>query len=293
MYMTLLLPTLVVSPRYFRGEIELGVVTQAAIAFGKIMDAASIIVDHLGSFSSMMSEVVRLNDLLESMEQIAGDGKGRKGVCVRGRRRGGGLRGAENAGDAYGRIFISHDLGGQTMLEIRGLRIKTPYMQPLPTVAIGNAGEAGGEGGMGNESHRIRSVQRDLVRDLNLTLRRGSSLLILGPPGCGKSSLLRAVAGLWRTGAGVIRTCTQDRILFLSQKEYAAQGTLRDQLTYALAWGERALSDAEVRACLKASGLEHLTAIGGFDDRIDWGEYKHGARSLSPSHSPLPLSLGF
>ena len=146
---------------------------------------------------------------------------------------------------------------------------------------------------MGNESHRIRSVQRDLVRDLNLTLRRGSSLLILGPPGCGKSSLLRAVAGLWRTGAGVIRTCTQDRILFLSQKEYAAQGTLRDQLTYALAWGERALSDAEVRACLKASGLEHLTAIGGFDDRIDWGEYKHGARSLSPSHSPLPLSLGF
>ena len=61
------MPTLVVSPRYFRGEIELGVVTQAAIAFSRIMDAASIVVDNLGSVSSLNAEIVRLHDLLQAM----------------------------------------------------------------------------------------------------------------------------------------------------------------------------------------------------------------------------------
>ena len=48
------------------------------------------------------------------------------------------------------------------------------------------------------------NAERLLIKELNLTLKPGDGLLITGDSGCGKSSLLRAIAGLWRTGTGVI-----------------------------------------------------------------------------------------
>ena len=42
--------------------------TQAAIAFSRIMDAASIVVDNLGSISALTAEIVRLHDLLKAMK---------------------------------------------------------------------------------------------------------------------------------------------------------------------------------------------------------------------------------
>ena len=47
--------------------------------------------------------------------------------------------------------------------------------------------------------------ERLLVKELSLTLKPGDGLLITGDSGCGKSSLLRAIAGLWQSGTGVIR----------------------------------------------------------------------------------------
>ncbi|HEZ5575502.1 TPA: ATP-binding cassette domain-containing protein [Neisseria meningitidis] len=72
-----------------------------------------------------------------------------------------------------------------------------------------------------------------LLSGINIKLKSGDSLLIRGPSGCGRTSLLRALAGLWPFGSSgkVSRPPHQD-ILFLPQRPYTAQGSLRDAVCY-------------------------------------------------------------
>ena len=69
------------------------------------------------------------------------------------------------------------------------------------------------------------------IKNLNLHLPQGSSLLIKGPSGSGKTTLLRTIAGLWAYSEGTVR-CPQHDVLFLSQKPYLPQGRLIDALFY-------------------------------------------------------------
>ena len=57
--------------------------------------------------------------------------------------------------------------------------------------------------------------KRMLVEGLNLSLLSGNNLLIVGASGSGKSSLLRAIAGLWNTGSGSISRPTSECVYFL------------------------------------------------------------------------------
>jgi putative ATP-binding cassette transporter len=111
--------------------------------------------------------------------------------------------------------------------------------------------------------------ERTLVRELSLVVRPGQSLIIVGPSGGGKSSLLRAMAGLWEAGSGTIRRPRLDTLLFLPQHAYMVLGTLRDQLTYPR--HGRDASDAELRTLLRRVNLPELERrCGGFDVTIDF-----------------------
>lgn len=110
---------------------------------------------------------------------------------------------------------------------------------------------------------------RVLVRDLSISVQPGDGLMIVGASGCGKSSLLRAVAGLWTTGAGKILRPVAEDILFLPQQPYMLQGSLRAQLLYPQT--ECAVADEHLLTLLEQVNLPHVAQrFGGLDSEHDW-----------------------
>lgn len=137
---------------------------------------------------------------------------------------------------------------------------------------------------------------RVLIKELDLTLKPGDALLITGESGCGKSSLLRAIAGLWNTGSGVIQHPPLDSCFFLPQQPYLQAGTLRSQLLYPSA--ESHLSDARLLEILKQVHLPRLAErVGGLDAVQDWekllsvGEQQRLAFARVLVHAPKIVIL--
>lgn len=108
-----------------------------------------------------------------------------------------------------------------------------------------------------------------LVKNLSLVVEAGEGLLIVGQSGCGKSSLLRAIAGLWNTGTGRLVRPNLEEMLFLTQRPYMILGSLRDQLLYPNTSCE--LTDKQLYQVLAQVNLQHLPArVGGLDAELDW-----------------------
>jgi len=111
--------------------------------------------------------------------------------------------------------------------------------------------------------------QRLLVRDLSVKLEPGQGLVIVGHSGAGKSSILRAIAGLWNQGTGRIVRPDLDEMLFLPQRPYMVLGTLRDQLLYP--HPDTLIDEGQLRYALEQVNLSDLPErVGGFDVELDW-----------------------
>jgi vitamin B12/bleomycin/antimicrobial peptide transport system ATP-binding/permease protein len=111
--------------------------------------------------------------------------------------------------------------------------------------------------------------ERVLIKELSLVLKPGDALLITGDSGCGKSSLLRAIAGLWHTGRGVVHRPPLEDLFFLPQQPYLQPGTLRSQLIYPNV--ESSLSDEQLLEILEQVHLPQLAErVGGLDAVQDW-----------------------
>jgi len=110
-----------------------------------------------------------------------------------------------------------------------------------------------------------------LLRDLSLGVTPGAGLLIVGASGAGKSSLLRAIAGLWTCGSGLVRRPAGHDMLFLPQHPYLPLGDLRSQLLYPQLSQET--SDAELQQWLERVNLGDLAQrFGGLDAVQDWAK---------------------
>jgi putative ATP-binding cassette transporter len=100
-----------------------------------------------------------------------------------------------------------------------------------------------------------------LVPEMDLAIERGDTLLITGPTGAGKSTLFRALAGIWPFGTGEVRVPEEAHLLFLPQRPYLPIGSLREVVTFPAADGS--FDDEEIRCILTAAGL------GSFVDRLE------------------------
>lgn len=97
---------------------------------------------------------------------------------------------------------------------------------------------------------------RPLVDVGNIQLARGDRLLVRGQSGVGKSTLLRALAGLWPYGGGTVTLPEDARISFLPQRSYMPDGTLAALLSYPHAPDPS--RETEYRQILQALNLDVL-----------------------------------
>ncbi len=67
-YLIQIIPALVVAPLFINGEVEFGVITQAAIAFGQLVAAFSLIVTQFQSIASFTAVVGRVDTLWQALE---------------------------------------------------------------------------------------------------------------------------------------------------------------------------------------------------------------------------------
>ena len=113
------------------------------------------------------------------------------------------------------------------------------------------------------------NAEQTLFQNLSFELTPPQSLLVVGASGCGKSSLLRAIAGLWRNGTGTIESPDYTQALFLPQQPYMLLGTLREQLKYPNL--RENVTDEEIQSALATVNLENLSVrMGGLGAQKDW-----------------------
>ena len=95
-----------------------------------------------------------------------------------------------------------------------------------------------------------------LLENINQEFIHGKNYLIKGPSGIGKSTWIRAIAGIWPFGSGEIFLPENKEVMYLSQKSYMPIGTLKSALMFPDK--VHSVSDAEVIDILNDCGLHEL-----------------------------------
>ena len=213
-YINLVLPFIILAPRIFAGDLEIGAVTRSQAAFERIGFALGLIINQFEKLSAFAAGIDRLSVLSDFAPSHKSLGE------------------QEN-----NNILIKES----SHLEVSNLTVKIP------------------------------EINKTVVKDLSFTINPGESLLIMGDSGVGKSSLLRAIAGLWNFGAGNIHRPKSQDILFLPQHPYMILGSLREQLLYP--YLNKQISNQQLLEALNTVNLSKLSReLNDLNKIEDWSK---------------------
>lgn len=126
-----------------------------------------------------------------------------------------------------------------------------------------------------------------LVAEAEVEIGRGERVLIRGKSGSGKSTIMRAIAGVWPWGSGSVEL-PRGEIAFMPQKPYFPLGTLREAMLYPKE--SNGITDNDLREALHEVGLDHLR--GRLDENEHWdhilsgGEQQRVAFARTLIHKP-------
>lgn len=278
-YLVQVVPAVVVSPRYFGGRMPLGGISQAFFSYNHVLNDLSLVVNEFVSLSAFAAATNRLYEFKSELDRKNAEQQQQQqqheeeGAAAPPPQ-----PGSNGVDGADGRITASVGDGSlppSQALALRNVSVITP------------------------------NGERRLVHELSLAVPAGGRMLIVGSSGVGKSSVIRAVAGLWNRGGGTVhRRPVPAHTLFVPQRPYVTLGTLRENLMYPYYHArhtERAhdamADDETARAALRRVNLAELdTRLGGLDVEADFGSIlSHGeqqrlafARLLL---QPEPISL--
>eukprot|EP00178_Gracilaria_changii_P003486 TRINITY_DN1516_c0_g1_i1.p4 TRINITY_DN1516_c0_g1~~TRINITY_DN1516_c0_g1_i1.p4 ORF type:complete len:665 (-),score=95.84 TRINITY_DN1516_c0_g1_i1:6350-8344(-) len=286
-YVIQILPLVIIAPMYFTGSIELGVVSQSQQAFGHILDDLSLIINEFERISAFSAGIDRLGELEEFIYTRFGkgseitfskpdaDNKGQQQTT---------LTQDESAEDQefaemYGR---EEAIARFRRLQFEKLRREgAHHVEELLDLEHGSSRSEisttitpNGESKVVVDNLTLKTpdrLHRVLFENVSFTLENGERMLIVGPSGTGKSSALRALAGLWSCGEGSVMRPKLDDMFFLPQKPYCTLGSLKEQLVYPTPVSESNVTPEEVNAALEIVNLESLPSrVGGLDEVRDW-----------------------
>src|SRR4051812_37881697 len=127
-----------------------------------------------------------------------------------------------------------------------------------------------------------------VVGETEVVIAPGERLLVAGESGTGKSTLVRAIAGLWPWGGGSVNFHPDRRLFMLPQKPYVPSGTLRRAVAYPGAaedWNVEQIGEA-----LHKVGLDHLKEKieedAPWDQTLSGGEKQRLAFARLLLHNP-------
>lgn len=187
-----------------------------------------------------------------------------------------------SSSDAFGRLMFSYkeisQLAGytsrvSTLLEVIADIQRGHFEKALVSSAStdANAAVLSGRGTIEEgedikfEEVPIVSPSGDvLIRKLNFHIGRGDHLLIVGPNGCGKSSLFRILGGLWPVYGGRVRKPPSEDIFYIPQRPYLSKGTLRQQILYPdnlLDMHAKGVTDQYLADILSVLGIDSLLGL--------------------------------
>ncbi|MDI2070894.1 putative ATP-binding cassette transporter [Bradyrhizobium japonicum] len=127
-----------------------------------------------------------------------------------------------------------------------------------------------------------------VVGETEVVIEPGERLLVAGESGTGKSTLVRAIAGLWPWGGGSVNFHPDRRLFMLPQRPYVPSGSLRRTVAYPGAEDDWTVE--EIGEALHKVGLDHLKEKieeeGPWDQTLSGGEKQRLAFARLLLHNP-------